>query len=190
MVYPSLETIRLSFLDRQGENFVGFENYQYALSSPQMREAFRNNLLWLVVFTAGTVLFGLLIATLTDRVKYESLAKAIIFLPMAISFVGAGVIWKFVYDLRPPGTPLQPGNQIGILNAALLPLRPDGTLNDALNMLMAQDIPVSREAVVNSIIETETEALTEGVTEGTLTQEKADQLLAMLPSAAEAYTHG
>jgi ABC-type sugar transport system permease subunit len=190
MVYPSLETIRLSFLDRQGENFVGFENYQYAFSSPQMQEAFRNNLLWLVVFTAGTVLFGLLIATLTDRVRYESLAKAIIFLPMAISFVGAGVIWKFVYDLSPPGTPLQPGNQIGILNAAILPLRPDGTLNDALNMLLAQDIPVSRDAVVNSIIETETEALTEAVGAGDLTQERADQLLAMLPSAADAYTHG
>jgi ABC-type sugar transport system permease subunit len=190
MVYPSLETIRLSFLDRLGENFVGFENYQYALTSRQMQEAFRNNLLWLVVFTAGTVLFGLLIATLTDRVRYESLAKAIIFLPMAISFVGAGVIWKFVYDLSPPGTPLQPGNQIGILNAALLPLRPDGTFNDALNMMLAQDIPVNRDDVVNSIITTETEALNEAVAAGDLTQERADQLLAMLPSAANAYLHG
>jgi alpha-glucoside transport system permease protein len=190
MVYPALETIRLSFMDRQGENFVGFENYQYALTSTKMQEAFGNNLLWLIVFTAGTVLFGLLIATLTDRVRYESLAKAVIFLPMAISFVGAGVIWKFVYDLKPPGTPLQPGNQIGILNAMILPLRPDGTLNDALNALQAEGIPANREDVVAAIIDTETTALQEAVTAGDLTQERADQLLAMLPNAANDYVSG
>jgi ABC-type sugar transport system permease subunit len=190
MVYPSLETLRLSFLDRQGESFVGLENYQYAFTSSKMQEAFGNNLLWLIVFTAGTVLFGLLIATLTDRVRYESLAKAVIFLPMAISFVGAGVIWKFVYDLKPPGTPLQPGNQIGILNAALLPLRPDGTLNDSLNALQAQGIPASRQDVTNAIISSETEALQEAVSAGDLTQERADQLLAMLPSAANDYLDG
>src|SRR5262245_17916085 len=159
MVYPALDTIRLSFLDRQGENFVGLENYQYALTSSKMTEAFGNNLIWLVVFTIGTVLFGLLIATLADRVRYESFAKAIIFLPMAISFVGAGVIWKFVYDLKPPGTPLQPGNQIGILNAALLPLRPDGTLDDALNALQAEGIPANRDDVANAMVVVETAAL-------------------------------
>jgi ABC-type sugar transport system permease subunit len=190
MVYPSLDTIRLSFLDRQAENFVGLDNYQYAFTSSKMTEAFGNNLVWLVVFTAGTVLFGLLIATLTDRVRYESLAKAVIFLPMAISFVGAGVIWKFVYDLRPPGTPLQPGNQIGILNAAILPLRPDGTLNDALIALQAESIPANREDVVSAIIDTETTALQESVAAGDLTQERADQLLAMLPNAANDYTNG
>jgi len=190
MVYPSLETIRLSFMDRQGENYIGFDNYQYALTSSKMQEAFGNNLLWLVVFTIGTVLFGLLIATLADRVRYESFAKAIIFLPMAISFVGAGVIWKFVYDLKPPGTPLQPGNQIGILNAAILPLRPDGTLNDALNALRAQGIPVTHEDVVNAITAIETIGLQEAVTAGDLTQERADQLLAVLPNVATDYVNG
>jgi len=190
MVYPSLETIRLSFMDRQAENYIGFENYQYALTSSKMQEAFGNNLLWLVVFTAGTVLFGLLIATLADRVRYESFAKAIIFLPMAISFVGAGVIWKFVYDLNPPGTPLQPGNQIGILNAMILPFDPDGTLNDALNVLQAQGIPANRDDLVNAIIATESTALQEAVTAGDLTQERADQLLAILPSAANDYVSG
>jgi ABC-type sugar transport system permease subunit len=190
MVYPSLETIRLSFMDRQGENYIGFENYQYALTSSKMQEAFGNNLLWLIVFTIGTVVFGLLIATLTDRVRYEALAKAIIFLPMAISFVGAGVIWKFVYDLNPPGTPLQPGSQIGLLNAALLPLRPDGTLNDALNRLQAEGIPTNRQDVLDAIIVTESEALAEAVSAGDLTQERADQLLAMLPNAAADYVNG
>jgi ABC-type sugar transport system permease subunit len=190
MVYPSLETIRLSFMDRQGENYVGFENYQYALTSSKMQEAFGNNLLWLIIFTLGTVLFGLLIATLADRVSYEAFAKAIIFLPMAISFVGAGVIWKFVYDLNPPGTPLQPGNQIGILNAMLLPLRPDDTLNDALNAFQREGIPANREDVVNIIIATETTALQEAVTAGDLTQERTDHLLTILPNAANDYVDG
>jgi ABC-type sugar transport system permease subunit len=190
MVYPSLETIRLSFMDRQAENYVGFDNYQYALTSSKMQEAFGNNLLWLVVFTIGTVLFGLLIATLTDRVRYEAFAKAVIFLPMAISFVGAGVIWKFVYDLKPPGTPLQPGNQIGVLNAVVVSLEPDGNLNDALNALQAQGIPATRTDVENIIIETETSALEEAVTAGDLTQERVDQLLAILPNAASDYLNG
>jgi alpha-glucoside transport system permease protein len=77
-----------------------------------MLEVFRNNLLWLVVGTSLTLSFGLLIAILADRSRFESLAKAIIFMPMAISFVGAGIIWNFVYETRQAGDP-----QIGLLNA-------------------------------------------------------------------------
>jgi ABC-type amino acid transport system permease subunit len=109
---------------------------------------------------------------------------------MAISFVGAGVTWKFVYDLKPPGTPLQPGNQIGILNAMILPLRPDGTLNDAVNDFQREGIPVNREDIVSAIIATETEALQAAVTAGDLTQERADQLLAQLSNAANDYMNG
>ena len=67
-----------------------------------MLEVFRNNLLWLVVGTTLVVVLGLVIAVLADRSRFESLAKAIIFMPMAISFVGAGIIWNFIYDV-PPG---------------------------------------------------------------------------------------
>jgi alpha-glucoside transport system permease protein len=91
-----------------------------------MRISFRNNALWIVVFTALTVSLGLVLAVLLDRVRYEAVAKSIIFLPMAISFVGAGVIWKFVYAFRPAGQP-----QIGILNAivnSLLGFQPIGWL--------------------------------------------------------------
>lgn len=187
MVYPSLETLRLSLLDRRGEHYVGLDNYDYALTSSKMREAFGNNLLWLVVFTLGTVILGLLIATLTDRVKYESFAKAIIFMPMAISFVGAGVIWKFVYDLNPPGNPLQPGDQIGLLNAIVLSFGPDETLGDALEKLRDEGIPVADQAVVDVIVATETEAIRAAVEDGTLTQERADELLDMLPRTARDY---
>jgi alpha-glucoside transport system permease protein len=114
LVYPIINTIYLSFLDAKSEVFVGFSNYIFALSKKPMLIAFRNNLLWLVIFTAFTVSLGLIFAVIFDRVRYEPIVKSIIFLPMAISFVGAGVIWKFVYAYKPAGEP-----QIGVLNAIL-----------------------------------------------------------------------
>lgn len=114
LVYPIVNTIYLSFYDRRSENFVGLSNYVDILTSSATQTALRNNLLWLIVFTGCTVLLGLALAVLTDRVRYEAVAKSIIFLPMAISFAGAGVIWKFIYTYRPPGDP-----QIGLLNEIL-----------------------------------------------------------------------
>jgi alpha-glucoside transport system permease protein len=114
LVYPALNTLYLSLFDKHSENFVGLDNYVWALTSKEMLTAFRNNILWLVLFTALTVSLGLVLAVLLDRVRYEAAAKSIIFLPMAISFVGAGVIWKFMYAFRPANVP-----QIGLLNALL-----------------------------------------------------------------------
>ena len=128
IVYPGLNTLYLSFRNTdntdwataaciQGEPCWGvFENYRYALTSDIMKTAFLNNLTWIVLMVSGTVLLGLLIAILADRVRYEAVAKAIIFLPMAISFVGAGVIWKFVYDYGSSQV------QIGLLNALVTAL--------------------------------------------------------------------
>jgi len=125
IVYPMVSTVLLSFRNADstlpataaciaGEPCWGiFENYRYALTSPIMLTAFRNNLLWILLMVSGTVAMGLLIAVLADRVRYERFAKAIIFLPMAISFVGAGVIWKFMYDYGSGKI------QIGLLNAIL-----------------------------------------------------------------------
>lgn len=115
LVYPTLNTIYLSFLDRNSSEFVGLANYINIFTSNTMLAAFRNNLLWLVVFTLGTVTLGLLLAVLTDRVRYEAAAKSIIFLPMAISFAGAGVIWRFMYTYRPADAP-----QIGLLNQIMV----------------------------------------------------------------------
>jgi alpha-glucoside transport system permease protein len=112
LVYPALETIRLSLYDATSTKFVGLANFAYVFTDGGMLGALRNNLLWIVFFTTITVTFGLLVAVLTDRVPYESVAKAIVFLPMAVSFVAAGVIWKFMYDYRPPGLP-----QTGAINA-------------------------------------------------------------------------
>jgi len=119
LVYPTLNTLYLSFLDRNSVNFVGVQNYVYVFTDRIMLTALRNNAIWLVFFTLLTVTFGLLIAVLTDRVKYESVANALIFLPMAISLVAAGVIWRFMYDYRPAGAP-----QTGTVNALLTTVVP------------------------------------------------------------------
>ncbi len=94
-------------------------NYEWALTTPANQDMYFNNLLWLVVGVAGSVGLGLLIAGLVDRVRYESIAKTFIFLPLAISLVGASVIWRFVYAWKPPGQP-----QYGLLNADLDEPRP------------------------------------------------------------------
>jgi len=113
LAYPVIETIRLSLTDRSQDGaFVGLDNYTQMMSEPKFWEAMRNNMLWLIVVPALSTAIGLLAAQLTDRIKWGNIAKAIIFMPMAISFVGAAVIWKLVYDARPPDA-----EQIGILNA-------------------------------------------------------------------------
>ncbi|MFW6135200.1 MAG: carbohydrate ABC transporter permease [Chloroflexota bacterium] len=128
LVYPSLDTFRRSLLGPRSEEYVGLENYLFAFTAEEMRISFRNNLTWLILFTVFTVAGGLVIAVLVDKVKYESLAKSLIFLPQAISFVGAGVIWKFVYDYNP---------NVGLLNAVLTSLFPN---MDRIGWLVNSDI--------------------------------------------------
>lgn len=112
LLIPAIRTLYQSLFDASSTNFVGLNNYIAAVTDRQMLTSFRNNLLWLVIGTGLCVVLGLLIAVLADRSKFETLAKALIFLPMAISFVGAGVIWRFMYAYSPPGEP-----QVGLLNA-------------------------------------------------------------------------
>lgn len=114
LVYPVIETLRLSLTQRVpgGYEWVGGANYAQMLSEGKFWEALRNNMLWLIVVPAASTAFGLLAAQLTDRIRWGNIAKSLIFMPMAISFVGASVIWKLVYDARPEGQ-----DQIGLLNA-------------------------------------------------------------------------
>jgi alpha-glucoside transport system permease protein len=107
LVWPAVSTIIKSLTEGDG-----LDNYVWALTTPENHDMYFNNLLWLVVGVAGAVGFGLLIAGLLDRVKYESMAKIFIFLPLAISLVGASVIWRFVYAWKPASQ-----SQYGLLNA-------------------------------------------------------------------------
>jgi len=113
LLYPTIETIRLSVLDNEGEEFVGLDWYQRILTEEQFQRILGNNVMWIIFVTFGTVSVGLLIAVLVDRIgRWEPIAKALIFLPMAISAVGASVIWKFMYENRSSEE-----TEIGFLNA-------------------------------------------------------------------------
>ncbi len=140
IVYPMINTGILSFKNsngtasaavtcREGKPCWGiFENYRYALTNELNLESIKsawqtfwlssygNNIKWVILMVSGTVGLGMLLALLVDRVKYESFAKMLIFMPMAISFVGAGIIWKFMYAYSTKHV------QIGLLNAIITSL--------------------------------------------------------------------
>lgn len=120
LIYPAIRSLYLSFFNANSTVFVGLENYIFALTDPAMLIVLRNNILWLLFVTSFVIGLGLVISVMVDRVRWESIAKSIIFLPMAISAVGASVIWKFVYSFQP-----QPRPQIGLLNAIVVALGGD-----------------------------------------------------------------
>lgn len=113
LVYPTINTIILSFQNRFSTDWVGLANYQWFFGNADTLSSLKNNILWVVFLTGICVGLGLLIAILVDRVRYESIAKSVIFVPLAISSVAASVIWLFMYSYRTPGLA-----QTGILNGA------------------------------------------------------------------------
>ncbi|MBM9594390.1 carbohydrate ABC transporter permease [Roseitranquillus sediminis] len=108
LVYPVIGSFWRSLYNRAGNEFIGFGNYQALFTSGDFQVAFFNNLLWVLVVPAASTFLGLVIAQLTDRLSWGNIAKSLIFMPMAISFVGASLIWKFVYANDP---------DIGLINA-------------------------------------------------------------------------
>jgi alpha-glucoside transport system permease protein len=113
MVLPTINQFIISFQDAKG-NWVGFDNYYFFFTNPDTLSSLKNNVLWLVFFTGLVVILGLLISVLFDRISYEPLAKLAVFLPLPISAVAASIIWKFMFEFKPPGQP-----QVGTLNAIL-----------------------------------------------------------------------
>ena len=112
LVYPVFNSLWLSFYDKTGSHFIEWSNYLWLLNDGKFQESIFNNFLWLLVVPAACTCLGLLAATWSDRLVWGKVAKSLIFMPMAISFVGASVIWKFVYNYSPEGHA-----QIGLLNA-------------------------------------------------------------------------
>jgi alpha-glucoside transport system permease protein len=113
LIYPAILTIIDAFKDSTSTSWVGFANFSKLLSSHDFQQTLLNTLLWILIVPAVSVIVGLAVATLADKLSPsgESLSKTIIFVPMAISFVGAGAVWKYVYAYSPRG------DQIGLLNA-------------------------------------------------------------------------
>ena len=119
LVYPAIKTIYQSFFDAAGTTFIGIDNYKTIFTDGDQVTVLRNTVLWVVITPFVATAVGLVYAILVDKARVEALAKALIFLPMAISFVGAGIIWKFVYEFRPD----QPGiKQTGLLNEIIVKL--------------------------------------------------------------------
>ncbi|MDT8381391.1 MAG: sugar ABC transporter permease, partial [Brevefilum sp.] len=129
LAVPVFRSLIGSFRNRLGGGWAGLDNYIFAFTNPRMLETFRNNLLWMVFGTFFSVAFGLLIAVLADRSRAEVIYKSIIFTPYALSFVGAGVIWKFIYTYKGIGLNIQ---EIGLLNAIVTGL--GGTPQPWLNI--------------------------------------------------------
>jgi alpha-glucoside transport system permease protein len=113
LIYPALRTIWLSFMDKSSESYVGFNNYIWAFTIPEIQIVLRNTVLWVIFVPLVSTAIGLAIAYMTDRMKHAAVVKSLIFMPMAISFVGASIIWRFVYNFEP--NPNKP--EIGLLNA-------------------------------------------------------------------------
>jgi alpha-glucoside transport system permease protein len=112
LIYPTVQTFVYSFANDDSTAWVGFQNYRDVFGDPEFRELIVNNLLWILIVPAVTVALGLMVAVLADKLSegWEKTSKSIIFLPMAISFVGAATIWRFVYDENSGDT------QVGLLN--------------------------------------------------------------------------
>jgi alpha-glucoside transport system permease protein len=108
LVYPVIGSFIRSLYDRSGNEFIGFNNYTSMFADSAFQTAFLNNFMWVLVVPATATFLGLLVAQLTDRLSWGNIAKSLIFMPMAISFVGASLIWRFVYANDP---------EIGIINA-------------------------------------------------------------------------
>ncbi|WP_219414964.1 carbohydrate ABC transporter permease [Pseudonocardia nigra] len=117
LVYPAVRTAIQSVFDRTSANFVGLSNYITIFTQPDLLVVLRNTAIWVIVTPLLATAIGLIYAVLVDRTRFEALAKALIFLPMAISFVGASIIWKFIYEFRPNQQNIQ---QIGLVNQFLV----------------------------------------------------------------------
>ncbi|GAB3416359.1 carbohydrate ABC transporter permease [Flindersiella endophytica] len=117
LIYPALRTVYQSFFDRTSENFVGVENYITVFSQEGFQLVLRNTLIWVLVVPVASTFIGLVYAVIVDRTRFEAVAKGLIFLPMAISMVGASIIWRFIYEYRPDQQGIK---QIGLANQVLV----------------------------------------------------------------------
>lgn len=114
LLYPALSTVNASFKDRLGREWVGLDNYERIFTNDDQVQVLINTALWVLIVPTVSTLVGLVYAVLVDRARFERISKALVFLPMAISLVGASIIWRFVYDYRDGSR-----EQIGLANAVL-----------------------------------------------------------------------
>ncbi len=142
LLYPAVRTIWFGFHGESGTNWIGFDNYKWIFTTHRiLSEVLLNTVLWIAIAPVVTTALGLGLALLVDRLRGEAVYKSLIFLPMAVSFVGASIIWKFIYDYKDPSQP-----QIGILNQTVMALGwhhpPNWILSKPLNTFLLMVILV------------------------------------------------
>ena len=115
LLWPGILTIRNSFMDANETAFIGLDNYARIFTDAQFLTVLRNTLLWVALVPTVATAVGLVYAILVDRTRFEKVAKTLIFLPMAISMVGASIIWKFMYEYKP-----KEADQMGLVNQVLV----------------------------------------------------------------------
>ena len=116
LIYPAVNTTVLSFFNRNSQEFVGFDNFVWMFTQPQIQITLINTLVWVALVPTLSTIFGLAYAVFIDKSKGEKILKSLVFMPMAISFVGAGIIWRFMYEYRAEGF----SEQIGVLNQIIV----------------------------------------------------------------------
>jgi alpha-glucoside transport system permease protein len=134
LIAPTIQTLVFSFKDPNSKGWVGFSNYTWIFTDPSMHTVLLNTLFWIAITPITTTLLGLVLAMFLDRLKRESIPKSLIFMPMAISFVGASIIWQFIYNYAAPNYP-----QTGLLSAIAKKLGfvpPDWMLQSPLNTFL------------------------------------------------------
>lgn len=115
LIYPAIRTGIFAFMDRTSTDFVGFDNFVWMFTQPQIITTLINTLIWVALVPTISTIMGLAYAVFIDKAKGEKILKSLVFMPMAISFVGAGIIWRFIYEYRAEGF-----EQIGLLNQVLV----------------------------------------------------------------------
>ena len=116
LIYPAVNTTVLSFFNRNSQEFGGFDNFVWMVTQPQIQITLLNTLVWVALVPTLSTIFGLAYAVFIDKSKGEKVLKSLVFMPMAISFVGAGIIWRFMYEYRAEGF----SEQIGVLNQIIV----------------------------------------------------------------------
>jgi len=124
LIVPAIQTTIASFKDANNKKFVGLANFNWVFTNPDNLVTLRNTVLWVIITPLVSTGLGLLLAVLIDRMKRESIPKSLIFMPMAISFVGASIIWGLVYEYSEPG-----GEQVGLLSQLAVLFRVDDPPN-------------------------------------------------------------
>jgi alpha-glucoside transport system permease protein len=141
LVIPAIRTFYLSLLSDDSSRFLGLKNFQWAFTTSAIQQVLINTLLWIIIAPVVTTLLGLSLALLVDKLRGQAIYKSLIFMPMAVSFVGASFIWRFVYEARDPAQP-----QVGLLSRIAIVLGfehpPNWILQQPLNTFLLMVIMV------------------------------------------------